>query len=108
MGAPFRWCGLSQEPSQSTEKGAESHRELTTRGAASGQGGIRRFILVSLKRKYTSSFYLAKPQADKKYPFQIQGGVFLTEESLGFLAKEAINFRPGEQESGEILEICKI
>lgn len=78
-GAPSQWCGLSQEPSQTKKKGAEPHRELcalTTRGAASGQGGIRRFVLVSLKRKYTSSFYLAKPQADKKYPFQFRAVSF--------------------------------
>lgn len=61
-------------------------------------GVIKGFVMVSLKRKYTSSFYLAKPQADKKCSFQIQDGVFPILASLVLLAKRAKPLRPDKPE----------
>lgn len=61
-----------------------------------GQGRVRGFVMVYLRGKYISFFYLAKPQVDKKYFFQTQCNVFLILESFGLLTKKAKNLRPGE------------
>lgn len=66
--------------------------------------------MVSLKRKYTHSYYSAKPRADKKYSFQVQDSVVLILESFVLLAKRAkpIRLCEPEYEDGRKLGVCKV